>query len=139
MTNDATHTIFYIAQATDSLIEAPALVDPLPFSARYDLNRKTGAFSRQSHPLFGKKINGYILVSPGVQGGVAAGWALPAMANLGVGFSGLIFGEINPVMVQGAVAAGIPIASGVDSKIFDSIKTGDILQLDGARRTIKVL
>jgi predicted aconitase with swiveling domain len=61
------------------------------------------------------------------------------MANLGVGFSGLIFGEINPVMVQGAVAAGIPIASGVDPEMFESIKTGDVVRLDGTRRTIEVL
>jgi len=79
------------------------------------------------------------LVSPGVQGGVAAGWALLAMRGLGVGFAGLVFGDVNPVMVQGAVTAGIPIAAGLDPSALDELQSGALARLDPGTRTLTLL
>lgn len=125
-------------QATGDPVEAAVLVSPVTFSARYDLDRRSGIISRDGHPLRGRSIAGTILIAPGVQGGVAAGWAFLAMKGLGVGYSGLVFGAVNPVMVQGAVAAGIPILAGVDPRVFDEVHTDDVVLLDPASRTITV-
>lgn len=130
---------FSLTRAVGKTIEGVALVSPVPFSARYDLNRKDGTVSRIGHPLQGQSIAGKIFISPGVQGGVAAGWALLAMEQRGVGFAGLVFGDTNPVMVQGAVTAGIPIASGIDSACWSKIKTGDRISLDPANKELTVL
>lgn len=130
---------FSLTHATGPGIEAEALVSPVTFSARYDLDRKTGIISRSSHPLQGYSIAGKILIAPGVQGGVAAGWAFPAMADLGVGFAGLVFGNVNPVMVQGAVTAGIPIAAGFDPTLLELIRTGDRVKIDPVAKTLTIL
>lgn len=118
---------------------ARVLVTPWPFSARYDLDRRAGVFSRTGHPLLGTAIKNRILVSTSVQGGVAAGWAFLALAQRGQGFAGFVFSEINPVMVQGAVTAGLPIASGVDSDFFTNIKSGDTIRIDPASSTVIIL
>lgn len=120
-------------------IEGPALVCPVPFSARYDLDRQTGIFSRLDHPLRGESIAGKILISPGVQGGVAGGWAFLAMQGRGVDVKGLIFGRVNPVVVQGAVVAGIPIIAGVDDEIFTAITSGDIIRMEPAEHRVVLL
>ncbi|MPY85826.1 MAG: DUF126 domain-containing protein [Actinophytocola sp.] len=130
---------FSVSQAIGEPVEAPALLCPVPFSARYDLDRTTGLISRTGHPLAGQSVANKILLTPGVQGGVAAGWALLAMRGLDVGFAGLVFGDINPVMVQGAVTAHIPIAASVDPAIFDNVNTGDIVRLDPTKRTITLV
>lgn len=130
---------FVLSHATGPCIEAEVLVSSVSFSARYDLDRRTGIFTRDGHPLKGSSIAGKILVAPGVQGGVAAGWAFPAMADLGVGFAGLVFGQVNPVMVQGAVTAGIPIAAGFDPDLLKHLKTGDRVMLDPGSRQIVLL
>ncbi len=132
----AVHTL---ASATGQPVEAPLLVCPRPFSARYDLDRRTGIISRDGHPLQGQSVVGTIFVAPGVQGGVAAGWALLAMRGLGVGFAGLVFGDVNPVMVQGAVTAGIPIAAGLDPAVLDELRSGARARLDPAARTLTLL
>jgi hypothetical protein len=106
------------------------------FSPRYDLDRVGGVFSRAGHPLFGESIAGKILVCPGVQGGIAGGWAFLMMRGRGVGFAGLVFGEVNPVMVQGAAAAGIPIVSGVDQEIFTALKSHQLIRLDPKARRV---
>jgi uncharacterized protein len=130
---------FRLAQATGPLIEAPALFSPVPFSARYDLDRTTGIISRDGHPLRGESVAGTILIAPGVQGGVAAGWAFLAMRGLDIAPAGLLFGAVNPVMVQGAVTAGIAIAAGVDPDFFGSVATGDTIRLDPERRQVVIL
>lgn len=126
-------------QATGPTVEASALVTPVAFSARYDLDRTTGLIAREGHPLRGESIAGKILVAPAVQGGVAAGWATLAMTADGHGFAGMVFGVTNPVMVQGAIAAGIPIMAGVSDEFLQAARTGDRIRLDPGRRTITIL
>jgi len=129
---------FSARQATGPAVTAPALVTTVPFSARYDLDRQTGVISRTDHELQGESIAGRVLVTPGVQGGVAAGWALLALTARSRGFAGLVFGDTNPVMVQGAVAAGIPIFAGIDPDFFEAVNTGDLLDLDPSTKTVTV-
>jgi predicted aconitase with swiveling domain len=122
--------VFAVQQAIGLPAEGPALVSPLLFSARYDLDWRRGVFSRLGHPLDGEPVAGTILVCPGVQGGIAGGWAFLGLAGLGLGFAGLVFGRVNPVVVQGAQAAGIAIAAGVDAAIFEHVANGAPVRLD---------
>jgi hypothetical protein len=124
------NSIYRAARAWGPCVEGVALVVPLAFSPRYDLDRVAGTFARLDHPCYGERIADCILVCPGVQGGVAGGWAFLAMKARGVGFAGLVFGGVNPVMVQGAIAADIPVLAGIDARIFDEITSGTKLLVD---------
>ncbi|MPZ15345.1 MAG: DUF126 domain-containing protein [Chloroflexi bacterium] len=130
---------FRVRQAIGPVVDGPALVDPVPFSARYDLDRETGRISRAGHPLEGQSLAGKIILCPGVQGGVAAGWALLAMKALGHGLRGMVFQRVNPVIVQGAQAAGIPIAGGVDEEIFRHVQTGMTVRVDPVGKEVLIL
>ncbi|HEY5638243.1 MAG TPA: DUF126 domain-containing protein [Burkholderiales bacterium] len=50
-----------------------------------------------------------------------------------------IFGVTNPVMMQGAVFAGIPITEGWDPHPREAVKSGDRMRVDPARRLIEIL
>ena len=132
----ATYTVL---QATGPAVQARLLVDPLTFSPRYDLDRVQGSFSRAGHPIRGETLAGRVLASPGVQGGVAGGWAFLAMAGAGVGPVALVFGETNPVMVQGAVTAGIPIVAGIDRSFFAAASTGAEVRISPADKTVQIM
>jgi uncharacterized protein len=132
-------TSFGVAQATGADVEAEAVVSPVAFSARYDLDRTTGLICRNDHPLRGQSIRGKIFIAPGVQGGVAAGWAFLSMRGLGVGPRGLIFGAVNPVMVQGAVTADLPIVAGIDRDFFETVRTGDLVRISPQSRTVTIV
>ena len=58
-----------------------ALVAHDNFSARYDLDRVKGVFSRPTHKLFGKSYVGKILVLNIAKGGVATAWMLHTMKD----------------------------------------------------------
>jgi predicted aconitase with swiveling domain len=132
-------SVFRVAQATGSDVEAEAIVSPVPFSARYDLDRTTGLISRNDHPLRGQSVRSKIFIAPGVQGGVAAGWAFLSMRGLGVGPRGFVFGAVNPVMVQGAVTAGLPIVAGIESAFFETVQTGDRIRINPQDHKVTIL
>ena len=57
-------------------VTGTALVAADNFSARYDLDRNRGTFSRPSHKLAGESYVDRILVLDGAKGGVATAWML---------------------------------------------------------------
>jgi predicted aconitase with swiveling domain len=119
-------------------VEGIALVSRHGFSARYDLNRKTGTFSRESHDLYGESVVGKILVHTTAKGGVATAWALLDMREHGTAPLGLIFQRTNPIMVQGAALAGVAILDRLEPDPLATIQTGDYLRVDPARGTVVV-
>lgn len=131
--------IFFADRGLGDVVEGNAIVSPYTFSPRYDLDRMNGIISRVGHPCYGESFSGKILVCPGVQGGIAGGWAFLMMRGRGVGFSALVFGDVNPVMVQGAVAADIPILSGIDPAIFDHLRSGSLIRVDPANRAVSIV
>ena len=122
-----------------SIVEGQALVSTEAFSPRYDLDRATGIISRRDHAIAGSNIKGKVLVIPAAKGGVAAGWAFYDIARRGIAPLALICRETNPVMVQGAVLAGIPILHRLAPDPVSTIRSGDIVRVDPAAGIVTIL
>ena len=131
--------VLNVHRAWGPRIEAPALVMREGFSPRYDLDRLTGVISRIGHSVQGESIKGRILVIPTTKGGVAGGWAFFDLLHKGIAPAGLVFGKLNPVMVQGAVLAGMPVTEGWEPNALDYVSSGDLIRVDPVNRTITVL
>ena len=69
--------------------------------------------------------------------GIAAGWAFYDIKWKKIAPRAFVFGVTNPVMVQGAIFAGIPIADGW--KADGAVATGDRVRLDPGRRVVEIL
>jgi phosphomecalonate degydratase small subunit len=112
------------------VVEAEALVCADNFSARYDVNRRTGRFSRPSHALFGVSLVGKVCVFNTAKGGVATAWALLDMRTRGVAPAALIFRLANPIMVQGAVLAGVALLDRLEPDPLAALRTGDLVRVE---------
>lgn len=132
-------SVLHVQRAWGPKIEALALVMREGFSPRYDLDRLTGVISRVGHSVQGESIKGRILVIPTTKGGVAGGWAFFDLLHKGIAPAGMVFGKLNPVMVQGAVLAGMPVTEGWSANALDYISSGDLIRVDPDNRTITVL
>lgn len=119
-------------------VEGVALVSQHGFSARYDLDRSSGIVSRKDHDLFGQSVADRILVFPTAKGGVATAWALFAMRAQGVAPRGLVFDSTNPIMVQGAVLADIPLMAFLEPPPSRVIQTGDLVRLVPAEGILEI-
>jgi predicted aconitase with swiveling domain len=116
-----------------------ALVAGDNFSARYDLDRIKGVFSRPTHKLAGQSYAGRILVLDGAKGGVATAWMLHDMAARGVVPRALIFNRVNPILAQGAAFGGVALVDRFDGDVTQLIRTGDVLRVDPAGGVVEIL
>ena len=120
-------------------VTGTALVAKENFSARYDLDRKTGVFSRPSHALAGQNYNGAILVLDQAKGGVATAWMLRDMKERGIVPLALVFNRVNPILAQGAAFAGVTMVDRFDGDVTDLIRNGDELRIDAAAGVVTIL
>ena len=129
-----------VTRATGSVVEGEALVSAEGFSPRYDLDRWSGVITKPGHKLEGLNIRDKILFLSDGQRRHRGG--LGVLRHHGKGIraeSAFVFGVTNPVMVQGAVFADIPITEGWSRDPLECIQSGDIVRVDPARKTIELL
>lgn len=119
-------------------VTGPALVARDNFSARYDLDRINGVFSRPSHALYGQSYVGKVLVLDGAKGGVATAWMLREMAERHMAPLALLFNFANPIMAQGAAFAAIPLMDRFECDITGAVHTGELVTVEPAAGTITV-
>ena len=121
---------FVARSAMGRRVRGRALVAKDGFSARYDLDRANGVFSRPDHKLAGRSYNGMILVLDAAKGGVATAWMLHEMQARGVVPAALVLNTVNPILVQGAALADFTMISGFDTDITLAIPDGALIEVD---------
>jgi uncharacterized protein len=116
-----------------------ALVAGDNFSARYDLDRIKGVFSRPGHKLAGQSYVDRILVLDNAKGGVATAWMLHEMMARTIVPRALIFNRVNPILAQGAAFANIALVDRFDGDVSRLFRTGDELRVDPAAGVVEIL
>lgn len=112
-------------------VTGEALVTDDNFSARYDLDRIRGIFSRPQHKLAGESYVGRILVVNTAKGGVASAWMLHEMASRNMAPRAILFNRINPILAQGGALANIALCDRFeDGDVTRLIRTSDTVTVD---------
>lgn len=115
-----------------------ALVAEDDFSARYDLDRVKGVFSRPSHALHGESYVGRVLVLNTAKGGVASSWMLREMSSRQMAPAALLLNRANPIMAQGAAFAALPFMDRFEVDITTAVRTGERITVNPAEGFILV-
>ena len=128
---------------TGNTVTGEALVASDNFSARYDLDRIQGVFSRPSHKLYGQSYKDKILILNAAKGGVATAWMLRDMIARNITPQALVLNAANPIMAQGAAFAGLTMIDRFDIDITCAVpngatvtvipETGDLIVRDSTR------
>jgi uncharacterized protein len=130
---------FTARHAMGERVEGIALVAKDGFSARYDLDRLQGVFSRPAHKRAGQSYRDRILVLDAAKGGVATAWMLHEMKTRGITPLALVFNAVNPIMAQGAALADLPMLAGFDCDITSVIASGARVELIPDQALLRVL
>ena len=132
---------FFAVAGMGAKVRGVALVAKDGFSARYDLDRVRGVFSRADHKLAGESYVGRVLVLNAAKGGVATAWMLHEMKARGLVPAALVLNAVNPIMVQGAALADFTMISGFDVDITQAIPNGAMVEVDptGPRPFIRII
>lgn len=112
-------------------VEGEALVANDDFSARYDLDRIKGTFSRPQHKLAGQSYKDRILVLNTSKGGVASAWMLHEMKSRDITPRAILFNTANTILAQGAALADLTLCDRfLDGDVTALIQTGDHVIVD---------
>ena len=131
--------ILVARHAMGGRVSGEALVAKDGFSARYDLDRVAGVFSRPTHKLAGQSYVGHILVFDTAKGGVASAWMLHEMRARGKVPLALVFNSVNPILAQGAAFGDIAMLAGFDEDVTSAVPSGAQVEIDPAAKTLRIL
>lgn len=120
-------------------VTGTALVADDNFSARYDLDRQKGVFSRPTHKLAGQSYVDKVLVLKTAKGGVATAWMLRDMLERGIVPKALVFNSVNPILAQGAAFADLTLVDRFEDDVTELIRTGDELRIDPDEGLVTIL
>jgi len=131
---------FFATAGMGRKVSGLTLVAKDGFSARYDLDRGRGVFSRPDHKLAGESYVGRVLVLDAAKGGVATAWMLHDMKARGIVPAALVLNFVNPIMVQGAALSDFTMISGFDCDITQVVPNGVLAEVDpkGQRPFIRI-
>ena len=106
------------------------LVSPEPISFLGGVDPESGTVIERGHPLFGRVVTGRILVFPHGKGSTVGSYVLYALARNEKAPAGIVNTEAEPIIVTGAIIAGIPLVDhpGVPLALF---RDGVIAWVDG--------
>ncbi|HUT52384.1 MAG TPA: DUF126 domain-containing protein [bacterium] len=129
----------------------PALVTRMPmnFTAAFSkpvnlIPSRRAEIQDQHHELFRKNIEGSVLVFPACIGSTFTGMVLMQLMIEGHGPAAVVVQNADPLLVSGAVLAevwfkkGVPVVEYQGADLFDKIKSGDRVEVDGASGEIRV-
>jgi len=131
--------LFKARHAMGLTVRGPALVARDGFSARYDLDRIKGIFSRPSHKLAGQSYVGRILVLDTAKGGVATAWMLHEMKSRGIVPLAIVLNSVNPILAQGAALGEVPMLAGFDEDITAAVPSGTEVEVNPQMHLLTVL
>jgi predicted aconitase with swiveling domain len=125
--------------AMGAKVSGEALVAKDGFSARYDLDRIKGVFSRPAHKLAGQSYVGRILILDTAKGGVASAWMLHEMRSRGIVPLALVLNSVNPIIAQGAAHGDLTLMAGFDEDVTAAVANGARVEVDPAAKTLRIL
>lgn len=111
-----------------------ALKSNQPISFFGGVDPETGIVIEKGHELEGESIVGKILVFPCGKGSTVGSYVMYRLKKNGKAPAGIINEFCEPVVAVGAVISNIPAIDGVDIGL---IETGDWIEINGERITIK--
>jgi len=121
-------------------VSGEALVADDNFSARYDLDRIKGVFSRPQHKLADQSYVDKILVFNTAKGGVASAWMLHEMVSRKVAPRAILFNSVNPILAQGGALADMALCDRFEEgDVTRLIQTGDRVSVNPALGLVSVV
>ncbi|MEV7694304.1 DUF126 domain-containing protein [Microbacterium sp. NPDC089189] len=118
---------------------ARALVTRDPISGFGGIDVATGTVIEPRHELFGQCFTGRVLVFPGAKG--SSGWSgfFQSTRLMGTAPAAMVFDVVTTKAVLGAIVTRVPTVVGASPAPLDTIRTGDLVDVDGDTGRIVVI
>ena len=118
--------------------EGEAIVSQVPIEFRGRVNPVTGKITDLGSPLDGASLTDKIMVYPYGKGSTQSAWVLYDMLCRKTNPIGIVNVSAAPIDASGAIFIGIPMIDKLDGNPVELIKTGDWVEIDADKGTVKI-
>jgi predicted aconitase with swiveling domain len=115
---------------------AKALVSAKPISFLGGVDPADGRIVEKNHDLCGECVKDRVLCFPHGHGSTVGSYVLYSLAKKGLAPVAIVNQTADPVVVVGAIIADVPMVDQVD---IEKIRTGDTVEVDAYKGTVKIL
>ena len=115
---------------------AKAIVSTKPISFLGGVDPADGRIVEKNHDLCGECVKNRVLCFPHGHGSTVGSYVLYSLAKIGLAPVAIVNQTADPVVVVGAIIANVPMVDQVDIK---KIHTGDTVEVDANKGTVKIL
>jgi uncharacterized protein len=98
---------------------------------------ETGDVIEKGHPLEGKNIAGKILVFPNGKGSTVGSYVMLQLAKNNKAPAAIINISAEPIIVVGAIISGIPMVDNAEKDVYQILKDGQKIEVDGNKGIIR--
>jgi uncharacterized protein len=118
--------------------QGPAMISRRTIMGWGGIDIHTGIVVEKGHPLEGLSIKDTILILDGSKG--SNGWSLffHSAQVAGFGPAALVFPKLDSRTAVTAAVLNVPLVTDVDTAIFDLIRLGDLVLVDGDTGLIEI-
>lgn len=117
-------------------VRGEALVSSTPITLLGGIDRRTGRIISPGSEADGKYVSGRVFCLPMASGSSVGSYHLYGAARNSVSPAGIVTLSPDLITISGAVLSGIPIVTSVPVYL---IRDGDMLELDEARCTVRLI
>jgi uncharacterized protein len=108
----------------------PLLVSPEPISFLSGVDPETGIIVEKGHPLEGEDMSGKVIVFDHGKGSTVGSYIIYALSRTGHAPAAIINAEAEPIIVVGAIMAGIPMIDSIGIPL-SGLRSGVTVTVDG--------
>jgi len=115
-----------------------AIVSKKKFSFLGDVDVDTGVVVAKDSDIYGESIAGKIFVFPAGRGSTVGTYVLLRMKKRGTAPKAIINVETEPIIAVGAIIADIPLIDRLETDPLETIKTGDVVEVNAIEGWVEV-
>lgn len=125
--------------ALGGIAEGPALISKRTITGWAGVDIFTGKVVEPGHPLEGMSIKDSVLILDGSKG--SNGWSVffHAAQEAGCGPVALVFPRLDSRTAVTAAVLNLPLVTDLTENVFDIIRVGDWVRVDGHQGTVEIL
>ena len=125
--------------ALGGVAQGPALISRQTITGWGGVDIYTGRVVEPGHPLEGLCLKDSVLILDGSKG--SNGWSVffHAAKEAGFGPAALVFPKLDSRTAVTAAVLNVPVVTDIKDDLFETIKIGDMLRVDGDRGVIEII
>lgn len=119
--------------------QGEALVTSQPMGFNFGVDGETGLVIEHGHELEGQNLKGKVLIFPNGKGSTGGSFVIYQLFKTGNAPVGMVNITCESIIALGAIMSNIPMVDSLDKNPIETVKTGDIVRVNGDAGSLEII